>query len=972
MKRFLLFILISFVTLQFFAPFSINLRGEIVNKTAEASLFMDNYDEWNTASGFKDAFSSSLIQKAGSQIDQDGKAKVNLLIRIDTGAVSSEDAEDDWRRVRLSSAYTNDFYVVIKESGTGKTGYLNITEEMYSLIKGVNNDDFLGFDELPAYVQTEIIAKKITPMEEGGLSELSPNSSYIASLYYKAVSSVSRASVPKTTVGGEHGENLPIKANSYENNSALKNYYKIGETSFTTVTVDQTTEGDLDSSGSASEGGRVLDVMPKCGVTKIGGCVAQVFYYMVFKPTSFLFGLAGKAMDFTLMYSLSDSSYRTPFVSEGWKVARDLCNMFFIFILLYIAFMTILDAGGAKNKSTVINVVIIGLVINFSLFATHLIIDASNILARVFYNPKVIVVGPKDNSNEIKGEVDKDFKHIKISEAVVSKVNPQELLSTKSSITETLQSKSLVQGEEENSIDWGSFTVITILASIVNIVGMMAFLSIALAFVGRVVGLWVAMVLSPVAFLTYTIPQLKNVQYIGWTKWWPETLKAAFMAPVFVFFLYIIVMFLESGLGLAVLKNTNLSGVNKMISIIIPFVIIMVLLKQAQKIATNMAGEIAGFITEKIGKPAASFVGGAALGALTGGGAMLMRGTVGKLGAGIMNSEKLKLAESKGGISGMMAKQLRNVGDFTSKKSFDIRNTSLGKAAGKELGADLGKGKTGGYAADQEKIFKNKTTRAESLKMSPSAAAEQDKKAKDWKEKYEKDYYEKRLEWEKDPHNKGKSFDSSKDKKDFEDQFKKDNGEKIKTSDEIYKERVTKYKDSESNMLGADAETTARIEKDLKEKGKKEEKKVTAHEKYKAERKKQIASETIEDATEEIEKIDQDIENNVINVLKTKDPTLVLRVEEVTKDHIKEVINDINEQIALQEAEIVKQTSALNRNPSNKTARAALMKAKKDVRKLENDTNRLSSVLSNKKKASEKITQQSNIISEQEDIINGK
>ena len=63
--------------------------------------------------------------------------------------------------------------------------------------------------------------------------------------------------------------------------------------------------------------------------------------------------------------------------------------------MLYIAISTILNLHGFNTKSTIINVIVIGLFINFSLFATQVIIDSSNIMARVFYNSDAIKITEK-------------------------------------------------------------------------------------------------------------------------------------------------------------------------------------------------------------------------------------------------------------------------------------------------------------------------------------------------------------------------------------------------------------------------------------------------------------------------------------------------------------------------------------------------------------------------------------------------
>ena len=67
-------------------------------------------------------------------------------------------------------------------------------------------------------------------------------------------------------------------------------------------------------------------------------------------------------------------------------VTRDLANMFFIFILLYIAIATILEIAAYNAKALLARLIIVALLLNFSLFFTRVIIDASNIWGSAFYD----------------------------------------------------------------------------------------------------------------------------------------------------------------------------------------------------------------------------------------------------------------------------------------------------------------------------------------------------------------------------------------------------------------------------------------------------------------------------------------------------------------------------------------------------------------------------------------------------------
>jgi hypothetical protein len=280
----------------------------------------------------------------------------------------------------------------------------------------------------------------------------------------------------------------------------------------------------------------------------------------------------------------------------------------------------------------IINVVIIGLLMNFSLFATRLIIDMSNILARVFYNQNTIVVGEVQKDSQGKplpvqsalGE----FGEIRLSEAIVSKVDPQKLIIESQKI-ESIKISGATGDEDQThtseGITTGSFILFVLLTTAVNLVGIMAFLSSALIFVGRVVMLWLAMILAPLAFFSYTVPALQSVKMVGWKNWWPDTLKMAFVAPVFVFFMYIIVGFMSKGLGLidASLK-TGYLGLPFVVSIVVPFIFIMVLLMKAKSVAVDMSGEIGGALS-KAGASVGKFALGAAGGAVLGLGAGALR-----------------------------------------------------------------------------------------------------------------------------------------------------------------------------------------------------------------------------------------------------------------------------------------------------------------------------------------------------------
>ncbi len=722
MKKVLSYTLISFIIFaNLFAPISVGLDGksiEIKSSKAEA------VERDGSKEAFTQNFSASILSRNNTTYVDETLATADLHLILDTGLPKNSNASDAWKYVATSGNIAtcvltlggacknfetpNTFILKFENLKTNKVGWLDATSFILTP-PGKNYTEMRGESTMPTSIELDISIRKNI---NGDFTQLEPDTSYKTTLYYLACTA--------SQCGSAEGNGESISGVTEE-----KSYFPAATLNpLTTANKIQQNIGALGSGEvKISEGSNAGD-LPTCDVTSpsswFSGCIAQALYYLFFKTSSFVFGLSGKALDFTLMYSISDTSYRSSFVVEGWGIVKDFCNMFFIFVLLYIAFGTILNLHNVKTKEMIINVVIIGLLINFSLFATQVIIDASNILTRVFYNQKTIVTGTaqKDASGNplpTKSELG-DFGEIKLSEAIVSKVNPQELIMRASEV-ESIPIRGTMTGEDQTKtkqgISTGTFIIVIFLATAVNIVGTIAFLSSAFVFIARVVGLWLAMILAPLAFFSYIVPQLQDIKMIGWKKWWPDTLKMAFVAPVFAFFMYIIVGFMDKGLGIIdASMKTGKGGLTFVIAIVVPFAFIMILLMKAKSIAVDMSGEVGAAIS-KVGAVA----GGLALGVATGGAAIAGRATLGRLGSKMASSSKLAEIESKGGIKGFGAKMLLKGGAAAGSGSMDLRGV---KIAGKGLSdtglKSLGKPKEGGYKKAEEDKLAKRTKRAEDLK----------------------------------------------------------------------------------------------------------------------------------------------------------------------------------------------------------------------------------------------------------------
>lgn len=423
---------------------------------------------------------------------------------------------------------------------------------------------------------------------------------------------------------------------------------------------------------------------------ELAGCVAWLLYYVIWSPLAYFAELAGHFLDYFIFYSTNSSAYDKSFISGAWGAVRDIANIFFIIALLYVSIKTILGLAGGDGKRIIKNVIIFALIINFSLYFTRVVVDASNILAKVFYN-----------NIEVKNEPYTGEKPKSLSVGLVSKFNPQEIIDKKTYASEN----------KDGSNNVGLFIFVTLLSSIISGFMIYIFISTGILFVARVAGIWIAMIFAPIAFASYALPF--NIPGVGGKEWWSDLWKNAFLAPIFIFFLYIIFLFGDLFKLIGIDFSSTDSVAEKAMTVIVPFAIIFVLLQKAKKVAVDYSGTIGSTLSS-----AGAAIGGFAVGAATGGLAVAGRASFGRLGTYMANSDSLKAAEAKGGFGGFFAKRARNVGTFASTSSFDLRSA---KVAGKTLAStgltSLGTAQQGGFKKEREDIVSKRQKRMKELEL---------------------------------------------------------------------------------------------------------------------------------------------------------------------------------------------------------------------------------------------------------------
>ena len=207
-------------------------------------------------------------------------------------------------------------------------------------------------------------------------------------------------------------------------------------------------------------------------------------------------------------------------VTQGWTVVRDLVNMFFVVILLIIAFQTIFNIGKADWKRQVPRLLIMAVVINFSRTIAGILIDFGQVIMFTFVNAIADVAG--GNFIQLFG-LDKLFSYSNSQIATAA-----------------------TNGTGFEVFDFFGAAFLTMILTFI-ILATMIILAALLAF--RIVILWCLVILSP---LTFFLGGIKD----GWSAeshyadWWKRFTAAVSIGPILTFFVW---------LALAAASTGNLS-----------------------------------------------------------------------------------------------------------------------------------------------------------------------------------------------------------------------------------------------------------------------------------------------------------------------------------------------------------------------------------------------------------------------------
>jgi hypothetical protein len=272
-------------------------------------------------------------------------------------------------------------------------------------------------------------------------------------------------------------------------------------------------------------GGLNINTCLKIGVGSIGTFLTYIFGAVLW--------LAGQAFDLSISISVhqfNEFLKASGTVDTAWSLLRNLVNVSFIFVILYIAVRVVIGKEGNATH-LLVNIIVVALLVNFSAFFTRVVIDASNVLANEFYQQ----IHPEGTTTT--GQV-AGIAGIFISSKgmnLLENFNPPD--KTTSSLSGALATE-----DNGEAISWGALIVGTFGNIIMVLVTSFVFFAAAIMFLARTITLIILIILSPLAFAAWVIPGLEGQG----KKWMSTLLNQAFFAPFCLLFIWLTIQMIQA------------------------------------------------------------------------------------------------------------------------------------------------------------------------------------------------------------------------------------------------------------------------------------------------------------------------------------------------------------------------------------------------------------------------------------------
>lgn len=365
--------------------------------------------------------------------------------------------------------------------------------------------------------------------------------------------------------------------------------YKILKFSLTLAIIGYIVSPHISSAASMLDGPAVI---------VINNTIAIIGNFLL-SATSQLVTVSGTLLNLSLNITthVGDFYNNIPALNEVWLVVRNMSSIFIIFALLYSSIKVIVGAGSSSaTKELIVKIVIAGVLINFSLFFTKVLIDGSNLVSLQFYR----AIAPKSAGSL--STLSSAFNDGGISDVLMSSLKiPQ------------IYQNNKVLGAQDVFLSIG---IATIGGMLMMITAAISLLGAAVAFMFRTAYLIFIMAVSPIYFAAMIFPQLED-KAKEVTKMFKSQL--IFM-PAYLFLMYVALKLISSP-GFSAVFNQSANGVPgagegpfglTFVGVVVQFVIASIFINAPLLVAIQLGASGAKFAegwTETMNKKLGSVVG---------------------------------------------------------------------------------------------------------------------------------------------------------------------------------------------------------------------------------------------------------------------------------------------------------------------------------------------------------------------------
>lgn len=276
--------------------------------------------------------------------------------------------------------------------------------------------------------------------------------------------------------------------------------------------------------------------------------------------------------------------YNSHITNLGWSLVRDVVNMFVVVVLMVIAIMTIVGHSKANWTQQLPRLFIAIVLVNFSKLVCGFLIDVSQVIMFTFVNAIVSIAAGNFAamfSLNSFGQLNADF---------IDKINATGI------------------GLGAFQFLMGAYLQFVVTLGILGVMFLLA-----IAFVWRIVVLWILIIMSPLAFFLGGIKDVFGAAGKGYEEWWSKFTSALTFGPVMVFFLWL-ALAASSGSNLArtedfpmpEAKNSadlslEMFSIDNFLGMFLALAILIAGMQQASQSAAALGGFASKMLSEGVG-----------------------------------------------------------------------------------------------------------------------------------------------------------------------------------------------------------------------------------------------------------------------------------------------------------------------------------------------------------------------------------